>query len=69
MSFEVLGPTDPLMAMKMLIQVIQCLDGDVFVKMWSGPVFQPLWPRFYKEDEVTLLPQVMRWLQCLIGAI
>lgn len=35
----------------------RCIYGDVD---WACVL--PLWSRFYKEDEITMLPQVMRWL-------
>lgn len=56
-SFEVLGLTAPSMAVKMLIQVIQCLDGDVFMKMWSKPVLCPCGPGFTKKNKSQCCPR------------
>lgn len=57
MSFEVLGPTDPLMAMRMLIQGIQGLDGDVFMRTWTGPVSCPCGPGFTKKCKSQCCPR------------
>lgn len=57
MSFEVLGSTDPLMAMKMLIQEIQSLDGDVSMALWAGPVSCPCGPGFTKKMKSQCCPR------------
>lgn len=57
MSFEILGPTDPLMAMKMLIQGIQRLDGDVFMKTWTRPVSCLCGPGFTKKVKSQCCPR------------